>query len=442
MKTKTKRIITIGGVLIAIAGLIIFNRVASVKKPASAYTRVKEGSFKVAVTTSGELIASKSVDIKGPVLQTSTTRGRGRHSRIHFRNIKITDIVPEGTMVNKGDYIAQLDRTNFDNTLKDEQDNLKDMENDLHMKVLDTAVVLTDLRDQIKNQVFAVEEASITLDQDKYEPPATIRKDEVELDKEQRKLTQMKKMYKLQAAQQLKEINNIKINIDIQKRTVEDLQNYLAGFTIVAPSPGMVVYKRNRDGTKRKAGSSLNPWDMVVATLPDLSSLISKTYISEVDVSKVKPGQEVNIKIDAFPQKAYTGKVLSISKVGEELPNSDTKMFEVQCSLDGVNSDLRPSMTTSNEIIITSFEDVIYVPLECVHTGQDGIPFVYTRHKTRQIVVLGKANDKNVIVKQGLQPGTSIYLYTPSDPDSFTLEGKNLITGIEKTDTDNRALSE
>ncbi len=442
MKTKTKRIITIGGVLIAIAGLIIFNRVASVKKTASAYTKVKEGSFRVTVTTAGELTASKSVDIKGPVLQTSTTRGHGRRSRIRFRNIKITDIIPEGTMVNKGDYIAQLDRTNFDNTLKDEQDNLKDLENDLHMKVLDTAVVLTDLRDQIKNQVFAVEEASITLDQDKYEPPATIRKDEVELDKEQRKLKQMKKMYKLQSAQQLKEINNIKINIDIQKRTVEDLQNYLAGFTIVAPAPGMVVYKRNRDGTKRKAGSSLNPWDMVVATLPDLSSLISKTYISEVDVSKVKSGQQVNIKVDAFPKKAYTGKVLSISKVGEELPNSDTKMFEVQCSLDGVNSDLRPSMTTSNEIIIRSFDDVIYVPLECVHTGQDGIPFVYTRHKTKQIVVLGTANDKNVIVKQGLEPGTSIYLYTPSDPDSFTLEGKNLITGIEKTDTDNRALSE
>ena len=125
MKTKTKRIITIGGVLIAIAGLIIFNRVASVKKTASAYTKVKEGSFRVTVTTAGELTASKSVDIKGPVLQTSTTRGHGRRSRIRFRNIKITDIIPEGTMVNKGDYIAQLDRTNFDNTLKDEQDNLK-----------------------------------------------------------------------------------------------------------------------------------------------------------------------------------------------------------------------------------------------------------------------------------------------------------------------------
>lgn len=426
-----KRIITIGGVVIAIIGLIIFNRIASVKRISSTYAEAEEGSFKVTVTQAGELIANKSTDIDGPTLQPSTTRGRGHHSRIHVRNIKITDMVPEGTMVKKGDFIAQLDRTNFDNTLKDEQDNLKDMENNLHMKVLDTAVVLTDLRDEIKNQFFTVEEAGITLDQDKYEPPATIRKDEGELDKEQRKLNQMKKMYRLQSVQQLKEINTIKVNIDIQKRLVKDLQNYLSGFTIVAPAPGMVVYKKNRDGTKRKAGSSLNPWDMVVATLPDLSTLMSKTYISEVDVSKVKVGQEVNIKVDAFPKRAFTGKVISIAKVGEDLPNSDTKMFEVLCSISGLNPDLRPSMTTNNEIIIKSFEKAIYVPLECVHTGQDGIPFVYTKHKTKQIVVLGAANDKNVIIKQGIEPGTAIYLYTPSDPSRFTVEGKSLITGID-----------
>ncbi|HKK42085.1 MAG TPA: hypothetical protein VJ963_06735, partial [Bacteroidales bacterium] len=111
MKTKTKKIITIGGVVIAITGLIIFNRIASVKKVASMYTQAEEGSFKVKVTTAGELIADKSVNIDGPTLQTSTQRGHGHHSRMHFREIKITDIVPEGTMVKKGDYIAQLDRT-------------------------------------------------------------------------------------------------------------------------------------------------------------------------------------------------------------------------------------------------------------------------------------------------------------------------------------------
>ncbi len=435
MKKKIKRLFTIVGILIAVIGLIVFNRLASVKNISNAYTEAEEGDFKVTVTVAGELVAEKSTDIKGPTLQNTNNRRHGRHSRIHAMNLKITDIVPEGTIVKKGDYIAQLDRTNYDNSLKDETENLKNMKNDLEMKVLDTAVVLTDLRDEIKNQIFAVEEAEINLQQSKYEPPATIRQAKIVLDKEKRMLIQQKKLYKLQAAQQLKEINNIKVNISIQSRTVQDLENYLSGFTILAPSYGMVVYKKNRDGTKRKAGSSLNPFDMVIATLPDLSSMISKTYISEIDVSKVKPGQEVNIKVDAFPDKAFTGKVVSIARVGEQLPNADSKMFEVHCKIDAYYPGLRPSMTTNNEIIIKKFDDAVYVPLECVHTGSDGIPFVYTKHKTKQVVELGAANEKNVIIKQGLESGTTIYLYTPKNPEDFRLEGQNLMPGISVNGT-------
>jgi multidrug efflux pump subunit AcrA (membrane-fusion protein) len=433
MKKNLKRIFTVSGIVIAITGLIVFNRIASVKKGSSMFTEAEEGLFKVTVTAAGELVSEHSTDIMGPTLPSRNNRQGGRHSRMHFMDIKITDMVPEGTIVNKGDYIAQLDRTNFDNTLKDEQENLKNLNSELEMKVLDTAVALTDLRDEIKNQVFDVEEAQITLDQSKYEPPAIIRQAKIALDEEKRKLIQQKKLYKLQAAQQLKEINNIKINIDIQNRTVEDLETYLKGFTIVAPSPGMVVYKKNRDGTKRKAGSSLNPWDMAVATLPDLSTMLSKTFISEIDMSKIKPGQEVSIKVDAFPKKAFTGKIVSIARVGEQLPNSDSKMFEVNCKIDGYNPELRPSMTTNNEILIKKVDNAVFVPLECVHTGADGIPFVYTRHKTKQVVVLGLSNEKNVIIKEGLKPGTSIYQYTPSDPENFRLEGQNLITSTNQT---------
>jgi len=49
--------------------------------------------------------------------------------------------------------------------------------------------------------------------------------------------------------------------------------------------------------------------DRVVATLPDLSSMLSKVYVSEIEVSKVKPGQTAKITIDAFPGKSYAGTV-------------------------------------------------------------------------------------------------------------------------------------
>ena len=160
--------------------------------------------------------------------------------------------------------------------------------------------------------------------------------------------------------------------------------------------------------------------------------MISKIYVNEIEISKVKTGQKVNITIDAFPEKAFTGNVISIANIGEQLPNSDAKMFEVQIKVDGSDPALRPSMTTGNKIIIKTFNDAVYIPTECVQTGSDSIPFVYEKNRTKQIVVLGESNEKNIIVEQGLEPGTTIYLIPPEKPEKFRLAGENLISIIKE----------
>lgn len=424
-----KTLITIG-VVCAVIALIIFNKATSKNKSANSFAEVKKGVFEITVTTTGELIAENSTDILGPEIARSNNQGR-RGGDMHAMDLKIQDIIPEGTIVRKGDYIAQLDRTSYSNTLKDALESLDTYKSNVEMKVLDTAVVLTNLRDDIKNQRYVVEEAEITLEQSKYEPPATIRQAEIALDKAKRALIQKEKGYHLKVSQSLAEIAHEQLHLSRGTRLVEDLQEFLAEFTIKAPSSGMVIYKKDRDGSKRKAGSTVNPFDRVIATLPDLSAMISKVYINEIDISKVKPGQKVNISVDAFPQKSYKGVVTSIANIGEVLPNSDAKMFEVQIKVDGSDPDLRPSMTTSNKISIETFDDVMYIPNECVHAGIDSIPFVYVKNKTKQIVVLGASNEKNIIVEQGLKPGEQIYDITPEEPDKFRLTGENLISVIK-----------
>lgn len=439
-----KRIFIISGFIIAVAALVAFNRITSKKGVVNTFTEVKNGTFEITVSNTGELIAEKSVDIKGPEIgRSNNQQGGGDRGRpgggdnrgggdMHAMELKIQDIVPEGTIVNEGDYIAQLDRTSYANTLKDAQETLKTYETNVEMKVLDTAVVLTNLRDDIKNQRYVVEEATITLAQSKYEPPATIRQAEIALDKAQRTLHQKIKSYELQVARTLSEINHEKMHLSRQIRLVSDLEDFLAQFTIKAPSSGMVIYKKERNGNKRKAGSNVNPFDRVIATLPDLSSMISKVYVNEIDVSKVKSGQKVIINIDAFPEKSYSGTVTTIANIGEVLPNSDAKMFEIQIKVDGSDPALRPSMTTSNKIIIKTFEDVSFIPSECVQAGPDSIPFVYEKNRTRQVVVLGESNEKNVIVEQGLEAGSTVYVIPPEESENFKLVGEELVPIIRE----------
>ena len=430
MKEKfiLKRVVIVTVLIMSVVALIYYGRGGSINEKTKNITEVMEGSFKISVIAYGQLMAEKSIDLRGPSLPgNGSRRGGGRGRRIRAMSVKILDIVPEGTVVKPGDYVAQLDRTNYDNTLKDQLETLTTMQRDLEMKRLDTAVVLNDLRNDIRNQVFAVEVAELTLAQSKYEPPTVIRQAEIELDKEKRSLKQKRKIYGLKLAQQKNEIGTLTLNISGQKRFVEDLQNYLADFTIKAPSGGMVIYKRNWNGTKRQAGYEMNPFDMVVATLPDLSSMISRTYISETDIRKIAKGQKVDIKVDAFPKKSYKGTVISIARIGEQLPNADTKLFEVISRISNYDPALRPSMTTTNEIIIKSFENAVYVPLESVQADADGNTFVYTKDKEKQLVLLGRSNDKNIIVDKGLEPGTRIYLSPPENAWKFTLTGENLI---------------
>jgi len=432
---KIKRILVISGVVAAIIALVVFNKMTSKKGNVNSYAEVKKGLFEITVTNSGELIAEKSIDIKGPEIgmgmDQGGSRGGGRGFDMHAIDLKIQDIVPEGTIVKEGDYIAQLDRSSYSNTLKDEIENLKTMQNNVDMKILDTAVVLTNQRDDIKNQRYVVEEAEIALQQSKYEPPAIIRQAEIALDKAKRTLDQKIKGYSLYVAQSVADLNHQKMHLTRETRLVNDLQEFLSKFTINAPSSGMIIYKKDRNGTKRKAGSTINPFDRVIATLPDLSSMISKVYVNEIYVSKVKTGQKANINVDAFPKKAYTGTILTIANIGEQLPNSDSKMFEVQIKIDGSDPALRPTMTTGNKIIIKTYNDAIFIPTECVQTGADSIPFVYLKNKTKEIVLLGESNEKNIIVEKGLQPGISIYLVPPQNTDNFKRVGEDLIPVIK-----------
>jgi hypothetical protein len=354
-------------------------------------------------------------------------------------DIKITDMVPEGTEVKVGDYVATLDRTSFDNSLKDELERLTTYETNLEMKILDTAVNLSNLRDNIKNLRFSVEEAAITLQQSKFEPPTTIRQAEIALDKANRSLDQSIRGYSLRVEQAKSDMRTAKTNLSEQRVRVGDLQTVLSKFIIAAPSSGMIIYKRDRMGAKRKVGSSISPWDNVVATLPDMSSMMSKTYVNEIDVSKVKTGQQVEIVVDAFPEKSYTGTVTSVANIGEQLPNADAKVFEVLIEVDGSDPILRPSMTTGNKIITKTISDVIFIPLESVQAGADSIPFVYLKNGTRQVVVLGESNENNVVIEQGLGIGAQIYLNTPEKAEEFKLKGEELISVIKEREATKKA---
>lgn len=157
-----------------------------------------------------------------------------------------------------------------------------------------------------------------------------------------------------------------------------------------------------------------------MATLPDLSKMITKTYVNEIDISKVKVNQKVDISIDAFPDKKLSGVVTEVANIGEQLSGASAKVFEVTIAVNEFDSILRPAMTTKNVIITAVIPNQLYIPIEAIHNS-DSITWVATGKKRRQVLI-GETNENEIVIKKGLKEGEQVYLTLPTGAEKWPIE--------------------
>lgn len=402
----------IGGLaVIAVMGLLLRGQS---EETAELIVTPDTGPFQVSVTTTGELQAKNSVKIYGP----SSTR------QLRIFEMKIMRLIPEGTVVQKGDFVAELDRSELSSRLNDSNLELQKAQSQYEQAALDTSLTLSKARDEQVNLRYAMEEARLRKEQATYEAPSVQRQAEIDFEKAERAFEQATTNYKTQVAQAEAKIREVAADLSKAQNQVQMLMDAAQEFTIMAPENGMLIYKRDWRGQKLTTGGTVNAWDPVVAELPDLSIMESITYVNEVDVQKIKPGQIVRIGLDADPDKQLSGVVNSVANIGEQRPNSDAKVFEVAITVNEADTTLRPAMTTSNNIIVAEIPEALHIPLEAIH-AQDSLTYVFARRggrTLRQEVRLGLLNENEAIVEAGLTADDRLYLSLPPDTVGMPFE--------------------
>jgi multidrug efflux pump subunit AcrA (membrane-fusion protein) len=368
---------------------------------------VEEGSFDVTVLNTGELRAKNYTEISAP----SALR------QVGIWQVKISNLVAEGTVVKEGEFVAELDKTEIMNKINEEQLNVQKKQSEFKSTQLDTTLTMRDARDELFNLKYAVEERKLTKEQSIYEPPAVLRQAEIEYEKAIRNYDQKKENYKTKQQQSVTKMQIIGSELTKAQNRLSELTTTLAQFTITAPKSGMVIYAKEWDGKKKIVGSTVNTWDPTVANLPDLRTMESITYINEVDIQKVKTNQLVNIGLDAQTGKKLQGIVKSVASIGEQKPNSEAKVFEVVIDVTSIDTSLRPAMTTSNSISTNTLKNVLSIPIECVHT-EGAKSFVYKlddKKAVKQEVKIGASNETHTVILKGLMAKEAVYLSIPKD---------------------------
>jgi len=338
--------------------------------------------------------------------------------------MKILKLIPEGTEVDSGEFVAELDKSELTSKIEDAQLAIDKAESQYEQAKLDCTLSLANARNDLINRHFSLEEKELYKEQSQYEAPSIVRQAEIDLEKTQRALKQARANYQTNILQAQAKMREVEAELSKRKNNLRDYEKLVQEFRITAPEKGMVIYVREWDGKKRTEGSQVSAWQPTVATLPDLSDMESVTYVNEVDIQKVTKGQVVEIGLDADPQKQLTGSVTSVANIGEQRPNSDSKVFEVRIQVNEADSTLRPAMTTSNTIIVANVDSALFIPLECLHT-QDSLSFVYLRNGgdwVKQQVNVALMNEDDAIISDGIKLTDELMLSVPADSDELPFE--------------------
>lgn len=369
---------------------------------------VKYGQFIIDVSTTGELEAKSSENIYGP---------ENLRSIQIWSDIRINQLIPEGTIVDSGAFVASLDQTEVMSKLKDLESELEKLESQFTKTMLDTSLNMRAARNDLVNLKFGLEEQQIKVEQSIYEPPAVQRQEAINYEKAQRAYDQAVENYVLRQEKSKAEMQEVTATLEQAQRRRQRMLDILKQFTVYAPKPGMIIYRRDWRGRKTETGSTVSSWDNVVALLPDLSRMISKTYVNEIDISKVRVGQTVKVNIDAFPEREYSGTVSEVANIGEQRPGSDAKVFEVIIAVNESDTIVRPAMTTKNMIITAQIDSVLFIPIEALHSN-DTLSYVFKdigMRTIKQQVLPGQANNNEIIILEGLKKDDEVHITIPEN---------------------------
>lgn len=390
------------------------------------YVKAERRYFEVSVEGKGEIVAAKCINIYPPELFFD------RSLRIH--EMKIDNLVKEGTTVKKGDFIAELDHSQLENRIKELEEEILQYEERLDIALLDSSVDLSGVRVNIQQVEDRLEDAVIRVEQSTYESPAIQRQVKIARDRIIRQLENAERNYERRKIYEKNAIKSLQSRLDRHKKELDKNQQLNSELKIYAPEDGIVIYARGRRG-KVKTGDRISPyWGSVVATLPDLNNLDSEVYINEIEITKLAVGKEVRVEVDAIKEKQFVGVVKEISNIGTKSNEDDFKVYRVLVSLKDAR-DLKPSMSTLNSFVLDSVPEALIIPLNAVF-GEENHNFVYLKKGMNVVkyeIELGMQNKLDVVVSKGLTDGDRILLREPDNAEDIRtiyLETKDSETAL------------
>ena len=340
--------------------------------------------------------------------------------------LQILKLAPSGTIVKKGDVVADFDALTLRRTLQDKQSELRQAQAERDQTKEQAKIDSEQERTAVMKAEYDVQRAK--LDQG---DPDVMAQAEVE----RRKLALADAEQRLAEAKAKEAANRRSAGTDASTRErriakiqadIANAEKALSSLQVVAPGDGTVTVMPNYRNSSPmgpaqefRAGDRAWPGAQILE-LPDLSSVFLTARIDESDRGQLKVGQTATVRVDAVADRDYQATVEVISVLARVDFSSGwppAKNFDLRLTIGDADARLRPGMSAVARIAVGKIPDMLLVPAGAVFPAE-GRLVVYVR-RARSFVELPvevvRRGREQVAVKADLAPGDRVALVKPTE---------------------------
>ena len=386
-----------------VAGLFLPGKIAGLFPQAGA----KGDSVVVAVKT-----LTFNVDAKALLRATSFGEFGAPGEFANYWQFQIVSLVAEGKRVEAGEQLIEFDAQKIRDDLQRFQTELDQANKELERASAQIDLEAQDLRGRLAAAENNYEKLKLKQTMDsKFDVPIDAEKDRLAFEQAKTEVAALKERISWHKKSSEATYSIIATKKSRFQNRVDRITHGMETFQTKSDRAGVVIYKVKWNGERFQVGETV--WGrQAILEIPNLDTLIAESSIPEVDIAKVKLEQRVEITIDAFPGKTYTGRVKKIGTLVRpkswDIPN---KILDAQIAFDNLDTSImRPGMSARAKIETGSIANCLAIPLKSVRSTVDGS---LVKIKTEQgwverKVKLGDSNGVEIQVLEGLTAGESI----------------------------------
>ena len=333
------------------------------------------------------------------------------------RPMTILQMVPNGSLVRKGQVVIQIDGQGLQDHIDDLVTTVDQAQGDVDKRKAEQALDLEILGQNVR--IAKSELDKVRLDVKARELRTSLDQELLQLavEETEAKYTQLAKEVEIKKQAQASELKILVFTSERHARHLGRHKMDLKKFTVSASMDGLAVVQtmfRGGEFDSIKVGDVVAPGQLAMKIVDPKSMQIEGT-INQAQVSQFRIGETAAISIDAFPGMNFKGKLYSVGAlaVAGGRQQSYIRTIPIRVSIDGYDPKLIPDLSAAADVLIASSEEkTVVIPRGAMYE-ENGKSYVFAKlgaNFVKREVTTGAMNNTQIGIQSGLNEGEEVAL--------------------------------